>query len=191
MTFTTAFAGNKVVYLAARDLLGGNSGWEPLGTWDVPGAAPSGPSVTGVTPASSNAATQTYVFTFSDSNGWQDLAVANVLINSALDGRHACYLAFVPSSSSAGAVYLVDDAGDSAGPYSGALLPGSGTAANTQCSLSAAGSSFAASGNTLTLTLAIAFHPSFAGNQIIYAAARSATLSSGWQAVGSATVLPE
>ena len=188
MTFTTAFAGNKVIYLAARDLLGGNSGWEPLGTWDAPGPASSGPSVTGVTPATSGAASQTYIFTFTDTNGWQDIAVANVLINSAIDGRHACFLAFVPTSASAGSVFLVDDAGDGAGPYSGVVVPGPGSASNSQCSIAGAGSSVNSTGNTLILTLAIAFTQSFSGNQIVYAAARSLTLSSGWQAVGTATV---
>lgn len=46
------------------------------------------------------------------------------------------------------------------------------------------------SGNTLTLTLDLTFPSSFAGNRIVYAAARSNndTLNSGWQAVGSRTV---
>jgi hypothetical protein len=46
-----------------------------------------------------------------------------------------------------------------------------------------------ASGNTLTLNLAITFSPSFAGNQVSYLAARNnSTGNSGWQAVGSVTV---
>jgi len=73
MTFAAGFVGNKVIYQAARDLQGGNSGWQPLGTWGVPGAAIAGPSVGGVTPARNTTAEQTYVFTFNDTNGWQDL----------------------------------------------------------------------------------------------------------------------
>ena len=62
LSFNTAFGGNKIVYTAARDLQGGNSGWQALGTWQAPftpsgtiaavsltparGAAPSGTAQT-------------------------------------------------------------------------------------------------------------------------------------------------
>ena len=39
VTFTPRFAGNRIVYTAARDLQGGNSGWQGLGVWSVPGAS--------------------------------------------------------------------------------------------------------------------------------------------------------
>jgi hypothetical protein len=46
------------------------------------------------------------------------------------------------------------------------------------------------SGNALTLTLNMNFPPAFAGNRIVYAAARSNgdALNSGWQAVGTRTM---
>jgi hypothetical protein len=90
LTFSAAFAGNKVIYMAARDRQGGNSGWQGLGTWNVAGAAATGPAVTGVNPPRSSNSSQTYTFTFSDSSGWGEVSVANVLINSAIDGRQAC-----------------------------------------------------------------------------------------------------
>jgi len=186
ITFSAGFAGNKIVYLSAQDKSAANSGWQALDTWSVPGSAPAGPAVSGMSPARTyNFGPATYTFTFTDTNGWQDISVANVLVNSAIDGRHACYLAFVPGSES---VFLVDDAGDAAGPYSGMVIPGSGTVSNSQCSIGAAGSSVAGSGNTLTLTLAITFSPGFAANQVFYLAARSTTLNSVWQAVGSVSV---
>jgi len=188
ITFSASFAGNKIVYLAAQDNAGNNSGWQALGTWGVPGPPPAGPAAGGVSPARSSAATQTYTFTFTDTNGFQDLSVLNVLINDFLDGRHACYVAFVPSGATGGSVYLVDDAGDAGGPYSGMLLPGSGAVTNSQCTVNAAGSSVTASGNTLTLTLAVTFNQSFAGDRVIYLAARSNTLNSNWQSLGSVTV---
>jgi len=185
ITFASSFAGNKVIYTSAQDKSSANSGWQVLGTWGVPGPAPAGPWVGGVSPGRSSSATQTYTFTFADTNGWQDITVANVLINSAIDGRYGCYVAFAPAS---GSVFLVDDAGDAGGPYSGMVLPGSGSVSNSQCTISAAGSSFAGGGNTLTLMLAVSFNQSFAGNQVLYLAARSNTLNSGWQAVGSVAV---
>jgi hypothetical protein len=46
----------------------------------------------------------------------------------------------------------------------------------------------AASGTNLLLTLAVTFSPAFGGNRTIYAAGRSATQNSGWQAVGTVLV---
>jgi len=184
ITFTAAFAGNHVMYLAAQDA-SGNSGWSALGTWNAPGPAAAGPSVSGMSPGRTNNATQAYTFTFTDTNGWQDIAVANVLINSAINGIGACFVAFIPGS---GSLFLVDNAGDAGGPYAGMQLPGSGAVSNGQCSIAGAGSSVAMSGNTLTLTVEITFSGSFAGNRVFYLAARSSTLNSGWQAVGTAAV---
>ncbi|HEY1759730.1 MAG TPA: hypothetical protein VGG72_30445 [Bryobacteraceae bacterium] len=59
------------------------------------------------------------------------------------------------------------------------LLSSGATLSNSQCTITTAGSSASASGNTLKLNLAITFTPSFAGNQVFY---------SGWQAAGSVTV---
>ncbi|HYW46612.1 MAG TPA: hypothetical protein VE959_27345 [Bryobacteraceae bacterium] len=184
ITFTPGFAGNKVFYMSAQDIAA-NSGWQALGTWGVPGSQTPGPAVSGMNPARGTSAAQTYTFTFTDTNGWQDITVANILINTAIDGRHGCYLAYLPGSSS---VFLVDDAGDAGGPYSGMVLPGTGTVSNSQCSISGVGSSVAGIENTLILTLAMTFNPSFAGNHVFFLAARSNTLSSNWQALGSVSV---
>jgi hypothetical protein len=186
IAFQPAFAGYRTIYLAAQDAAG-SSGWQPLGTWNVTGVM-AGPAPGGVTPARSNAATQTFTFTFTDSNGVQDLQVTNILFRDALDGSHACYMAFVPTTRSSGALYLVDDAGNAAGPYQGMLLPSTASIANSQCSVAGTGSSVSLNDNAMTLTLAITFSHSFAGNQIIYAAARGATANSGWQPVGTVTV---
>jgi hypothetical protein len=190
ITFTSAFTGNQVIYMAARTAAA-NSGWQALGTWNVPAAAITGPAVVGMSPPSSAGLSQTYTFTFADSLGWQEISIADVLIASAIDGIGACYVAFVPTTASAGALLLVDDAGDAGGPYSGAVIPSIADAlslTNSQCSIDPDRSSAIATGNTLTLTLSIAFRAGFLGNRIVYAAARSATQSSGWQAVGTIAI---
>jgi hypothetical protein len=190
ITFASGFAGNQIVYTAARNSSTGNSGWQALGTWNVPGSAPTGPAVSGVTPARSATTGQTYTFTYTDTNGFADLAVVNVLTNSSLDGIGACYVAFAPTSATSGYLYLVDDAGD--GGYAAGspiALPSSSTLNNSQCTINGTGSSVSASGNTLTLNLVITFNSSFAGNRVFYLAARNnSTGNSGWQAVGSVTV---
>ena len=186
ITFSASFAGNKVFYLSAGDQSGANSNWQALATWNVPGGAAAGPTVTGVAPArTSRLGPTTYTFTFADTAGFQDAAsIENIIINSAIDGRHACFLAFQPSSNS---LFLVDDAGDAAGPYQGLTLPASASIGNSQCTING-GSSVARNGKSLTLTLSLSFTQSFAGNQIIFMAARNSTANSGWQAAGSVTV---
>ena len=187
IAFKAVFGGNKVVYTATRDTGSGNSGWQALGTW--PGTVNyAGPGVVGVLPARSSGSSGLYTVTFSDTNGWQDLKVVNLLINTAINGVGACYVAYVPSGATTGSLFLVDDAGDAGGPYQGLTLPGSGMIQNSQCAISAAGSSASAGGDAVALTLAITFKSAFAGNQVIYAAARSNAQNSGWQAVGTVGV---
>jgi hypothetical protein len=191
--FGSGFAGYKVFYLSAADKSGANSGWQPMGTWGVPVPQFTGPGVgfPALTPgrtAGTNSAVN-YTFTFTDTLGATDIAVANVLINSAIDGRHACYLALVNSVRPGEAgprLNLVDDAGDAGGPFQSIVLPSlGGTISNSQCTVAGTVTS---AGNTMTLTLTISLNHSFAGNQVIYMATRSNTVSSGWQPVGSVTV---
>ena len=115
------------------------------------------PSPVGVTPTNGSALTQTFTFSFSDLNGWQDLGVVNVLINNSLDGRQACISRQYVRSSNA--LFLVDDAGDAGGPFVGALtLDGSaGSIANSQCQVNGTGSLASGSVNTLTLKLNMTF----------------------------------
>jgi hypothetical protein len=185
MTFQASFAGNKVVYLAARDVTHNNSGWQAWGTWGVPGGAPASPAVGGVTPARGAGSGQPLTFTFSDTRGVSDLGVVNILINDSLDGRNACYLAY---SRPDNVLFLVNDAGTSLLP--GLTLNGAGTVSNSQCTVSGAGSSFKVTGNTLTLTLNVSFPAGFSGNRIVYMAARdnADVGNSGWQAMGSWSV---
>jgi hypothetical protein len=180
ISFSSSFAGNRIVWLAARDARENNSGWAPTGVWNVPGQPPSSPAVGGVVPAAGSGQTQTFVFTFTDAGGWQNLGVVNVLINDYLDGRHACYLAY---SRPLGVLYLVNDAGNALLPE--LTLGSAGSVSNSQCTVYGTGSSAVGSGNTLTLTLNMRFSSSFVGERIIYMAARDvAERNPGWQAMG-------
>jgi len=145
--------------------------------------APPPPAPVSAEPASGSGTSQTFTFAFSDANGYQSIGVADILFASALDGRHACYVAFVQATSS---VLLVDDAGDAGGPYQGLVLPASGSIGNSQCTINGTNSSVSVSGNTLTLTLAIAFNAAFNGNKVIYTSAQDKlSNSSGWQALAT------
>jgi len=141
---------------------------------------PNVPTPGSVNSASGAGTTHSFVFTFSDPNGWQDLGVVNVLMNRALDGNNACYLAYDRPSN---VLYLVDDGG--AG-LTGLTLSGAGSVSNSQCTVNGAGSSSSGTGNTLTLMLSISFNQSnFAGEKITYLAARDAAQNnSGWRMMG-------
>jgi hypothetical protein len=186
MSFTPGFAGNKIVYMAARDVSQNNSGWQPLGTWNVPSVTGVvGPGVGGITPARGSGLNPSFIATFTDTNGVQDLGVVNILINSSLDGRQACYLAYsVPLN----VLYVVNDTGTGLSP--GITPGGAGSAGNSQCSLNAAGFGVGVNSNNVVLTLPLTFTSAFDGNKVIYLAARSVgdVATSGWQAVGSWTV---
>ncbi|MEZ5357143.1 MAG: hypothetical protein R2762_31280, partial [Bryobacteraceae bacterium] len=125
--------------------------------------------------------------TFNDSTGFADLTILNLLINNAIDGRNACYVAFIRA---AGTLVLVNDAGDAGGPFAGSMtIPGSGSVMNSQCIVRAAGSSASGVGGTFTLTLDFEFAGSFRGDRIVYAAARDGQgNNSGWQSMGTVTV---
>ena len=91
VTFNASFGGNKILYLAARDVAQNNSGWQAVGVWQVPGAAQT--TATAVVGTTGFAGLPVdpptpFTFTFSDTKGFQDLGVENILVNSALDGRH-------------------------------------------------------------------------------------------------------
>jgi subtilisin family serine protease len=183
--FRPGFGGTRLVYLAARDKSGANSGWQRLGVWNVPGLPMTSPAVVSMSPQrGSGRGPQTFTFQFYDDDGYQDLNVMNILVNDWLDGRQACYLAFVRPLNG---IYLVDDAGSALLP----LLPlgGGGRVENSQCTVYATGSSVSGSGKNLTLTLNLAFKAGFAGNRVFYIAARDvAEHNSGWQGMGTWTV---
>jgi len=126
-------------------------------------------------------AAHSFIYTFSDPNGWQDIGIVNVLINRALDGNNACYLAYDRPNN---VLYLVSDTGPNGGLS--ALALGSGTVSNSQCTVNGVGSSASGSGNVLTLTLALSFNQAnFAGEKITHLAARDvAQNNSGWSVMG-------
>jgi hypothetical protein len=190
LTFKPGFAGNRIMYVAARDQGSGNSNWQPLGQWQVP-FAQGNIGIAAVNPRWSAPAGQDQAIqiTFTDTRGTADFGVVNVLVNSALDARQACYLAYIATSN---ILVLVNDNGDAGGPYAGSLvLNGSpGTIQNSQCQINGAASSVSLGSGTLTLTLDMTFRSSFGGNRVVYLAGRDKSdgNNTGWQPVGTWTV---
>jgi hypothetical protein len=183
ITFQPSFGGNKVIYMAARDVAGNNSGWQALGVWQVPGGPTQVTSVQGMTPAQGQGLGPTpFSFTFRDTRGFEQLGVENILVNSSLDGRQACYLAY---SRPLNMLYLVNDNGDAL--LAGQSLAAAGTLSNSQCAVSWVAGAVSGSGTDLTLNLSLRFFPGFTGNKVVYLAARDVpeVNNSGWQASGT------
>jgi len=133
-----------------------------------------------VSPASGGAASGTLTFTYNDPKGYQDMGVLNVLINNFLDGRRACYVAYVQTSNT---LYVVGDDGSTLS--GGKVMSAAGTVANSQCTVSWGTNAVAASGNSLALTLTVGFAAGFTGNKIVYLAARDQGAgNSGWAPLG-------
>jgi hypothetical protein len=179
---TTNFPGRKVIYMAARDTVQNNSGWQPMGTYSVGATPAANPMVVSLTPGSGTGNSATLTLAFRDATSAGNLQATQLLINSALDGAGACYVPyFVPGN----LLLLVPDNGD--GNQATAMdLAGGGTLENSQCRVESVGSSRSVSGNTLTLTIKLTFKTPFIGRKIIYSGVQTTTSgNSGWHAMGA------
>ena len=183
LIFQAAFAGAKNIYANASSTGELTSGWNKLGNWTVTSAAQP-PQTTSVTPSSGSGSSQTFSFVYTDPAGASDLSVLLALINSGLSGPGACDLTVDVVHN---AVYLLNDG---ATAWLGPVTPGAaGTVQNSQCTVNGANSSAVASGNTVTLNLALSFQIPFAGAKNIYANASSTGgLTSGWTRLGTWTI---
>ncbi len=177
LTFSGSFGGPKNVYLRAWETDGANSGWVQAGKW---GAMSIGsPTVVSVTPSSGSGATQTFTGVYSDPNGGADLTNVQILFNTTPLGAYACYIMYLD-----GSLYLQNDGGTG---WSAGMTPGStAQVSNSQCTLSAAGSSYSVSGNVATLTVALTFSGSFGEPKNVYLRAWEAdSRNSGWVQAGA------
>lgn len=186
MTFLSSFAGNKVVYLAARDNGTGNTGWQTMGTHGVPPIASTFPNPIGITPSSGSAASQLFSLTLQDQFAASNLQTAWMLINTAIDGRAACYVAYYRPGNQ---IYLYPDNGDGAQATS-MILTGTNSLNNSQCTISAQGSSVVLNGSQLVVTFTVTFKPAFTGNKGVWMAVQTigGAQTSPWQAVGARLV---
>jgi hypothetical protein len=178
----TNFSGRKVVYMAARDALQNNSGWQPMGTYAVGTTPAANPMVVSLTPNSGAANSATLSITYRDATAVSNLQATQLLINNALNGAGACYVPyFVPGN----LLLLVPDNGD--GNQATAMdLAGGGTLENSQCRVESVGSSRSITGNSLTLTIKLTFKTPFNGRKIIYGGVQTAAGgNSGWHAMGA------
>ena len=161
VSFKSSFTGLKHVYVRAIDNSGTDSKWSGRGTWS--GAANQAPTAISAAPASGTANPHTFTFTYADPNGWNDLASVYALLNGSLSTANGCYMYYVPAVN---VLYLRADNGVSSLP--GLTPGGSGTAANSRCSIAASGISVSHLDTNLIVTVAIDFLGTFTGAEHMY-----------------------
>jgi hypothetical protein len=177
VTFAPSFAGPKSSYLAAAEI-GYNSGWAQVGTWTVPGIAP---TVNSVSPSSGSGTFQNFTASATTAVSPTDLTRISVLVTPAAGTANACYVVYNRTTVTIG---LYDDAGTA---LSTKPLGSSATLQNSQCAI---GYSVAnVSGATVSITLQIVFKtPAFAGLKNLLVEAANAWGSSSFSNQGTWTV---
>ena len=142
------------------------------------------PTIVSLTPNSGNGASVTFQAVYADPKGAADLNEILLQVNTSQSSANACYVYYHPQTNQ---LYLANNAGNAW--MTPALTPGvSGTASNSQCTLNAATSSVATSGNDLTLDVALTFSNAVVGQQNVYLYAGGLSgLNSGWVKEGTWT----
>jgi hypothetical protein len=181
ITFKPAYSGAKNIYTEVAN--GIVSAWTQLGTFTASSnSILSQPSAVSVTPNSGSGSPQTFMFAYTDPAGAADITLAQMDISATLAVNGACYLYYVPSLNE---IYLASDTGVWQGPLP---LGVAGTLQNSQCTVDAGASSALASGNNLTVSLAVSFKPAYSGAKNVYTEVGSSTRTTAWTQVGTWTV---
>jgi hypothetical protein len=185
VTFASAFAGTKSVFMYAANGSGVASGWQTRGTWTVP--APVAAIVTSdlVSPPSGSGATPTFALQYGDTAGATDLATTWVWFSPSFTApsSNSCLVYYVRAANT---LYLLNNAGTA---YSTGLVGGAGTLQNSQCLIPLSAVTAVVSGNTLTLNIPVNFAPAFAGTKSVFMyAANDGGVISGGQTRGTWTV---
>ncbi len=182
MTFTASFAGAKNVYMfgAAGDVA---SGWQDRGDWTVPAGIVPAVTADSVTPSGGTGTAQTFDLQYSSSTGAGTISTVWVWFNAAFAATANSCMVFYDRATQS--VWLLNDAGTT---WAAGALGGPGTLQNGQCAVALANSAAVLSGNTLTLSLATTFTPSFAGVKNVYMFGAAGDVASGWHDRGDWTV---
>lgn len=182
LAFKGPFTGAKNVYMFAVGP-NGNTGWVQRGTYSV--AAGGVPVAQSVSPAAGAGASQSFTFVVSDQGGSHFIAGAAMLFTAPVgfNPNNSCYVVY---DRAANRLSIVAD--NIANGSAGFTIGSSGSVSNSQCVLYGSGSSVIFVSTTVTITLNLAFLPSFAGPRTTYLYAAEAGYNSGWVNVGSWSV---
>ena len=187
LAFKAPYSGTKNVYAMAQNKAGAYTGMKPFGTFDVTLSQNRAPTVVSLSPTSGSGASQVFTLTYSDADGAADIAAGYLLFSTTGSGANSCYAEY---NKQVNIIRVSNDAGNGFG------LPvtpgGSGVASNSQCSISASGSSVTTAGSTIQVRLAITFKPGFTGSKNVWAFVYDLSgLNSGFQVLGAFNPTPD
>jgi hypothetical protein len=182
ITFTSAFAGRKNIYMYGADGDGSfNTGWVQRGAYTVAVLPPPVPTPDSVSPDGGTGSTQTFTFVFSDSQDAANLGVAAMVFAPLPDVQNSCYVVY---DRNLGTVQLEWD------NVMGADVKPVGSPAplqNSQCAIG--DTSVTATALSTYITLDITFTSAFAGpkNVYMYGADGDGSINTGWVQKGTWT----
>jgi len=119
-------------------------------------------SVVSISPDIGTGTQQTFTLVYSAPAGFSDLTNIGVLIATSTDAIDTCYVWYDPIHD---ALKLADD---DAVNWIETSRRGQGSLENSQCRVTAAGSSMSGDGTKLTLRIPVTFKRAFAGRKIVY-----------------------
>jgi M6 family metalloprotease-like protein len=179
LLFKPAFTGAKNLYLAATDAGGLQANWQQSGAWTVVNAVP---AVLLLNPASGSGTVSSHTVQLGDDNGWDDIALARLLVNTSAGLASGCGVELDPAAGTA-KISLDDGSGWSAAQP----LASAGLLKNARCKVESVAVNFGA-GSALSFTVMLRYWGTFAGGKTVYAAGRDrAGQESGWRVMGSWT----
>jgi hypothetical protein len=123
---------------------------------------PAPPVAESLTPSEGKGNDFSFVATFSDSKGPENIRQAGVLINDVVSGNSSCYVIYLPLQNE---LRLVRDEGSGAIPLDSARGP---SIENSQCVVWAKGFSATRNGNELIVKASLKFKREFGGVKGIY-----------------------
>jgi hypothetical protein len=160
IAFTAFLVGTKTLYASLSDPAAA-SPWRSFGAWSIPGDQPPRLASLGLTPNTEGAS---MTISLSENNGFRDVQLVYLLVDRRFNGMGACFLLYLREQN---ILTLMNDAGNGWSAPITLGTPGQ-SVANSQCRAFSDGSWVVGSGNSLALTIRLAFPASFGGDKSVF-----------------------
>ncbi len=164
INFSSSFTGAKVIFGNVTDQAAVSSGWQNIGTFTL-GSVNLPPTISATPVIAATTTPTAFSIAMSDPNGYADISLAWIVVNTTLNGVNACYLSvdMIGRTVSLGS--------DSTASWTTVPLGSSAAASNSTCSITGSDFITSGSGTTLTLQLKITLQPAANGFRYIWALA--------------------
>jgi len=163
ITFKPAYSGKSYIsYLKAVDDASVQVNWTQKGNWTVNRS----PLVGTITPSSGSCiinTAKTFITTYSDQDGWQNIQYVYFLVNTSTSGSNCLYAYYNQNTNT---LYLRNDANTS---WLGGYAPGSSnTIENSYAKLNCASTTVSGTTTVMTVNWSVVFKSTFTGSKNTY-----------------------